>query len=154
ALARLTVGPPAQERRGVTKAMALEVVVFHLAHALDAQRLPRQVLAAAPAALAAGHARGLLPDVGPLRPWVSFQRVLAQRRELVHERPPLSHLERRRDADVLQLALVIVEPKEQRAHRITRVLVPPEARHYTIRSTRVLDLDHCTLAGLVNRVER
>src|SRR5215471_14896127 len=45
------VGPPAHEDRGMAKAVALQVVVLHLAHALDAQRLPRQILARAPAAL-------------------------------------------------------------------------------------------------------
>src|SRR6266566_1827873 len=45
------VGPPAQEDRRVAKALALEMVVLHLAHPLDAQRLPGEILAGAPAAL-------------------------------------------------------------------------------------------------------
>ena len=56
AVRRRLVGPPAQEDRGVPEPVALEVVVLHLADALDAQRLPRHVLARAPAALGAGHA--------------------------------------------------------------------------------------------------
>src|SRR5207253_11423579 len=59
------VRPPAQEGRRVAEAVALQVVVFHLAHPLDAQRLPREVLAGAPATLRAGHAAA--PRVG-LRP--------------------------------------------------------------------------------------
>src|SRR4051812_40248695 len=50
------VGPPPQEDRGMTEAIALQVVVLHLADALDAKRLPRKVLAGAPTALRSGHA--------------------------------------------------------------------------------------------------
>ena len=53
---RRLVGAPAQEGRRVAEAVALQVVVLHLADALGAQRLPRQVLAGAPAAGRAGHA--------------------------------------------------------------------------------------------------
>ena len=56
AVLRRLVVTPAQERRGMTEAIALHVVVLHLAHALDAERLPRQVLAGAPSAVAAWHA--------------------------------------------------------------------------------------------------
>src|SRR5207248_7025381 len=58
AFGRRLVGPPAQEDRRMAEAVALEMVVLHLAHALDAQRLPGEVLARAPAALRAGHALG------------------------------------------------------------------------------------------------
>ena len=79
AVARPLVGPPAQEDRGVAEAIALQVVVLHLAHPLDPQRLPRQVLARAPAALRrracasvvatpARRARGPLPPADD-RPW-------------------------------------------------------------------------------------
>src|SRR5687768_17292331 len=54
---RLFVRAPAQERRHVTKAAALQMIVLHLTHALDPQRLPREVLARAPAALSARHTR-------------------------------------------------------------------------------------------------
>src|SRR5204862_3226951 len=50
------VRPPAQERRGVAEAVALQVVVFHLTHPLDAERLPGEILAGAPATLPARHA--------------------------------------------------------------------------------------------------
>src|ERR1700709_880167 len=59
AVARPLVEPPALKDRGVSKAIALHVVVFHFADALDTQRFPREILARAPAALAAGHARPL-----------------------------------------------------------------------------------------------
>ena len=41
----------------MAETIALQVVVLHLAHALDPQRLPRQVFARAPAALCARHPR-------------------------------------------------------------------------------------------------
>ena len=56
AVARRLVGAPAAELRGVAEARALHVVVGDLDHELGAQRLPREVLALAPAALRARHA--------------------------------------------------------------------------------------------------
>src|SRR6185312_207116 len=57
AVLRPFVRTPAQEDRRVAEAIALQVVVLHLAYAFDAHRLPRQVLARAPSALGAGHSR-------------------------------------------------------------------------------------------------
>src|SRR6185312_16131339 len=48
------VDAPAHEGRGVAEAIALQVVVADFADALGPQRLPRQVLACAPAARGAG----------------------------------------------------------------------------------------------------
>src|SRR5690606_6765114 len=80
AVGRPPVGPPAQERRGVAEAVALEMVVSDLADALDPQRLPRQVLAGAPAALPARHARAAATlRAGPVTPRMRVERVLAQR---------------------------------------------------------------------------
>src|SRR6478735_8822343 len=47
---------PAKERRSVAEAITLHVVVLHFADPLDTERLPRQILAGAPAAHAARHA--------------------------------------------------------------------------------------------------
>ena len=117
AVGRRLVGPPAQEHRRVAEAVALHVVVLHLAHALDAQRLPRQILAGAPAALAAGHARqSPAPAPRPTRATgCSSSASLAQRRELRGQLLPPRHRERRRHADVMQPARVVVEPEQQRA---------------------------------------
>src|SRR6185369_4182007 len=107
ALGGRLVGAPAQEGRGMAKAVALKVIVFHLAYTLDAQRLPRQVLARAPAALAAGHAlRPALGRLGPFAPRMSFECALAKRLELPGELPARGHGERRGYADVVQHALV------------------------------------------------
>src|SRR5690349_22457021 len=62
------VGPPAQEDRGVAKTIALQMVVLHLAHPLDAQRLPGEILARAPAAVRARHARRFRCCSGPFTP--------------------------------------------------------------------------------------
>src|SRR5262245_54769997 len=55
AILRASIRTPALEHRSVPEALALHVVVLHFADALDAQRLPRQVLAGAPPALSARH---------------------------------------------------------------------------------------------------
>src|SRR6202165_1452456 len=85
AVTRLLVGPPAQEHRRVTEAVALEVVVLDLAHALDTHRPPRHILAGAPAALPARHATRLAGGGGPVAPGMVLQGVLAQRGELLYE---------------------------------------------------------------------
>ena len=56
AVLRRLVVAPAKKRRRMPEAIALHVVVLHLAHALDAQRLPRQIFARTPSALSARHA--------------------------------------------------------------------------------------------------
>ena len=100
----------------MAEAIALQVVVLHLAHALDAQRLPRQILAGAPAALPAGHARvpcacasahsrhGCSSSASSRSGASSAASSLARR-----------HRERRGDADVVQPAVVVVEAEQQRA---------------------------------------
>src|SRR5439155_11216136 len=82
---RRLVEPPAQKNRGMAKTRALQVVVFHFAHALDAQRFPRQVLAGAPAALPARHARLGSARLGPVAPGMLRERVFSQRLELPRE---------------------------------------------------------------------
>src|ERR1043166_1026318 len=56
AVARFLVRAPPAKLRGVAKAISLHVVVSDFDDQLGAQRLPRQILASAPAALRAGHA--------------------------------------------------------------------------------------------------
>ena len=136
----------------MAEAIALQVVVLHLADALGPQRLPRQVLARAPAALRARHARRVVGGAGPVAPGMVLQRVLAQRRQFVSQLPAHRHREGRGDADVLQHAGVVVQAQQQRAHGILAVAVPAKARHHAIGGARVLDLEHRALAGLVGRV--
>ena len=78
AVVRRLVGAPALETAAWRNAVALHVVVLHFADALDAQRLPRQILARAPAALAARHARRRrLARCRPLAPGMIVERVSA-----------------------------------------------------------------------------
>src|SRR5688572_11115580 len=124
AVPRLLVRPPPQEDGGVAEAVALQMVVLHLADALDAQGFPGEVLAGAPAALRAGHAleRTAL-RVRPFPPRMVVKGILAERRQLLHERPARRHRERGRDADVLEHAARVVESQEQRADRVPSALV-------------------------------
>src|SRR6185369_6589696 len=57
AILRAFVGTPALEDGRVPETVALEMVVSDLAYPLHAQGLPGEILALAPAALSAGHAR-------------------------------------------------------------------------------------------------
>src|SRR5678815_3803666 len=100
AVLRLLVGAPSFEHRGVAKAIALHVVVLHLAYTFDTHRLPRQILSGAPAALTSRHARAVV-RVGPLTPRMSLQRIDAKRLEFCGELTPPRHRERRRHANVV-----------------------------------------------------
>src|SRR5262245_5639299 len=148
------VQAPAFEDRGMSEAIALHVVVLHLAHTFDADRLPRQILSCAPAALAAWHSRSLA-ELGPFAPGMPLERIRAKRRELLGELATTSHRERGCDADVMQPPAVVVETEQQRANKLVLpVLVPAESGDNTVRGTRVLDLDHRALAWLVGARQR
>src|SRR5471032_1001232 len=86
------VETPALENRRVTEARTLHVVVLDLAHALDPQRLPRQIFTGAPAAPAARHARRVTERLGPVAPGVVLECSITQRCEL--ERELLTHRHR------------------------------------------------------------
>src|SRR6185312_13649851 len=114
AVLRRLVETPAQEVRRVAEAIALQVVVLHLADALDAQRLPRQVLVSGPAADAARHAsRFVRALIRPFAPGMIVERVVAQRGKLLYEALAHRHRERGCDADVMQRAAVVVQTQEQ-----------------------------------------
>src|SRR5882724_10480962 len=72
AVARLLVRAPSAKMRHVPEASALHVLISDFHHQLGPQRLPRQVLALAPAALATRHAMSAFPVcgfmLGPLLP--------------------------------------------------------------------------------------
>src|SRR5262249_3997656 len=82
AVLRLLVLTPPHKGRRMPEAVALHVVVLPFAHAIDPQRLPREVLPRAPPALSAGHPRRAAPlgigPVGPLAPRMPVERVRAQ----------------------------------------------------------------------------
>src|SRR5664279_3386353 len=56
AVARFLVLPPPSKMCHVPEASALHMLISDFHHQLGSQRFPRQVLAVAPSALAAGHA--------------------------------------------------------------------------------------------------
>src|SRR4030095_4733256 len=81
----LLIGTPAQEDGCVPEASSLHVVVLDLAHALDAQRLPREILPRTPPALCSGQARrSVSHGVGPFTPGVPIECALAQWFELAN----------------------------------------------------------------------
>src|SRR5437870_13805403 len=83
------------------------------------------------------------------------QRVLAQRLQLLDEGRTLLPGERARDADVVQVAAIVVQPQEQAPDmRLRAILVPPETGDDAVSGTSVLDLEHRPLARLVFGVER
>src|SRR5262245_14634586 len=154
------VGAPALEGGRVADAVALEMVVRDLDHTLEAEGLPRQVLAAVPPrrgtrqALARGIRGAEVGPLGPFAPGVAVERVLAQRLELLGERLPTVPGERRGDADVVQLPAIVEQPEQQRPDmRPLPVLVPPEAGDRAVGGALVLDLEHRALAGLVRPLE-
>src|SRR4029078_1377502 len=150
AVVRGPIAAPSLEDGSVAEPRALHVVVAYLAHALDSQRLPRQVLARAPPALSSRHARARFARVGPLAPGMSLERVLPQRRQLLDELPARVHRERRRHADVVQPMRPVVEAQHERTHqRVSPVLVPAEPGYDAVGRAGVLDLQHRALAWLV-----
>src|SRR6185437_6412296 len=102
ALPRRLVGAPAQELRAVTEAAAADVIVAHLRDQLWCEGFPL---------------------TGPFRAparW-SARRIAAEARRLSQFFQPLGQLraigirETRREPDVVELAILIVEAKQQRA---------------------------------------
>src|SRR5262245_12007028 len=153
ALARGLVRTPPPELRGVAEAPALHVVVRDLDHQLRPERLPREILALAPAAVAPRHAlrtrlRAVLAR--PVPPGMIGERIRAVGRERRDELAPLRVGEARHHADVLERARRVVEPEQERADRHSgTALVPAEARHHAVALPLVLHLEHHPLVRLV-----
>ena len=78
---------------------------------------------------------------------------LAQRLQLLRELLARRHRERRRDADVVQHAVIVVEAEQQRADGVLAALVPAEAGDHAVGGARVLDLEHRALARLVGALD-
>ena len=136
AVARLFVDTPPAKLRHVPEASALHVLVRDFDHQLGPQRLPRQILALAPAALASRHAM-LRPLAAvmlrPALPRVIGQRVLAIGREEFDEFPALLLREARADTDVLQTARIVEQPEQQRTDRSALAfLVPAKSGNHAV----------------------
>src|ERR1700730_13903982 len=115
AVTRPLVWPPPKKDCRVPEAPSLQVVVFDLADPLDPQRLPRKILAGAPAALASGHPGELAASLRPVSPRMVRQGSFSQGCELQDELLARRHRECRRHTHVLQRAAFVVEPEQQRA---------------------------------------
>src|SRR5205807_4455472 len=132
----------------------LQVVEGHLGDELWTQRLPRQVLASVPAARRARQPpalrrRALLP-FAPLAPGVAGDGVAPVRLEELDQLAALHGAEGARDADVLELPLVVPQSQKQRSNQGARpVLVPSETGHHAVGGAQVLDLGHLALAGQI-----
>src|SRR3954463_14774185 len=83
-----------------------------------------------------------------------LERVLAQRFEFLGELLADRHREGRSYAHVVQHALIVVQTEKQRPDRIVAALVPAKARHYAVRSARVLHLDQRAFSRLIREPRR
>ena len=131
------------------------MVVGHLHDELGSQRLPREIFALAPAALATRLAlhtlfAALVGLARPVTPRVGLEGALPVGRQVLHELATLHRGEARRDADVVQRPVVIVETQQERAHgRPRAVLVPAEAGDDAVAVALMLHLEHDPLVRLV-----
>jgi len=100
ALARQPVGPPAHEARAVAEAPAGDVIVLHLDDQPGPQWLPLTATLGRPAA---GTARRIAGEAG----------AAAQPLELARQRRPVGIGYRRREADMIEQALIVIEAEQQ-----------------------------------------
>src|SRR5205085_1032090 len=154
--------------RGMTKPIALHVIVRDLDHELRPQRFPRKIIALAPATHRTGLSlrnsgsfallwmmgRVRLP-LGPLTPGMIGDGVVAIRRQKLDQLLAPDVGEARADADVLQLAGVVVQAEQQGTNgALLAAFVPTESGDDTIAFALVLHLEHGALVGLVGAVRR
>src|SRR5580704_4900675 len=158
AVLRALVWTPAQELRGMSEPSPLHVVVRDLTDALRPERLPAQIFPAVPPAGRTGHPlslrAGFLLCHGPIPPWMVFERVGAQRRQLDDELLAHRGRERRGDPDMVERVIVVVKAEQERAdHRAGTLLVPAEASDQAVSRALVLHLDHRAFPGAIGPVE-
>jgi hypothetical protein len=117
AVARRFVRAPAAKLRRVAEAVALHVVVSDFDDQLGTERLPGQILTAAPATLRARHTMRCIAALrclfGPVSPRVSGKGILSVRAEKFDQLAPLLVREARAHADVLQRAGIIEKAEQQ-----------------------------------------
>src|SRR5579863_10472355 len=121
AVARLLVVAPSTEMRHVPETSALHVLVCDFDNQFGPQRLPRKILALAPAALAAWHA---MPGAAigwsmfrPSLPGVICEGVLPIWIEKLDQLLALLVREAGTYPNVLQIAGIVEEPQQQRSDR-------------------------------------
>jgi hypothetical protein len=151
AFCRAAVWAPAQEGGGVPEAIALQVVVLHFADPFDAERLPRQVFPALQRLWPPGI-RLMASALAVARPSTGARPAPSRAaRQFVGELAPAGHRERRRDADVMERPLLVVEAEQQRPDEIASGLVPSKPGDDAVGRALVLDLEHRALARLIRQ---
>ena len=89
----------------------------------------------------------------PIPPRMSVERILAVRRQKLHELEPFIVGEAGADADVAEIFVVIVKAEEQGTHQsLFPLLVPAETGDHTVGFAFVLHFQHDALVGLVGAV--
>ena len=111
AIRRFLISSPATKLRGVTKTIALHVIVSNFNHELRSQWLPRQVLSRAPTTL---RTRNTVREIvtRPFFPWMIRERVFAIRVEKLNELETLLIGKTRAHTNVLQVARVVKQSQQ------------------------------------------
>ena len=157
AVARRLVGPPALEVRRVAEPRALQWSYADLGARARCGSAPTTdpCRGSTGSSRRALRARASRSPATPPSPSTDGSRARPRAAARAARRAARASrlLERRRDADVMQHARVVVEPEQQRAdERVLAALVPAEARDDAVRGARVLDLHHRALARQVGEV--
>ena len=123
---------------------------------LGAQRLPRHVLVGVPPVPATRRrlpAPAPLPASRPTRATDGPQRVRSAAARSRRAAPAARDAERRRDADVVHVAVVVEQAEHERADALA-VLVHAEPADGAVDGALVLHLEHHPLVGLVRAPRR
>src|SRR5437667_50739 len=129
AVLRIFVRPPADEARAVPEAVLLQLVVAHLADELRLDRVPVELLAPRPAALAS-------------RDSVAADRTgRPQLRQLLLELAPHRRRKAGAVADEVEPALSVVEAEQERRDPTLGLVAPAEADDHAVRGSIRLHLD-------------
>ena len=142
----------------MAEASTLHVLVSDFDDEFGAEWLPLKVLAAAPAALAAGHpmlagGRGFV-GAFPVLPWVIPESVFSIWREELEKLAAHGSREAGADANVLEDLCAVVKTEEKGTDFLARrFFVPAESGDYAVTVALVLDLEHCALVGLIGKID-
>src|SRR5262245_1686603 len=138
ALLGVLVGAKADELRPVTEAVAGDMIVAHLDDELRFDRLPFSAPFGAPTARTA---RGFAGET----------RRGYERFEFPGQRRPLRIGDGGGETHMVEPAVFVVEPEQQRADKVASALVA-EAAHHAIGGAQAFDLEHVALAREVGPV--
>src|SRR5262249_19019715 len=128
-------------------------------HQFRTQRFPRQVLALAPSALAAGHALRAFSQTninfGPGPPRVIDQSLSAIGVEKLCQLEALRIAETGAHSHMLERARIIKQSEEQGTDQgAIALFMPAKTGNYAVAIALMLDLEHHTFIRLVSPVDR